>query len=142
MLRRLRRYRQRRCPFFRRTRSPHRTYALPLVAPSQAAREGPARGPFLECSAASADIGRGAALSFVVHAVLIGLTLYLSSRPHKQLEKDLRAVTFLNAPPPPPISAEALPFLSSYTQSSSDLRSTSRRALTSSSRRTCARSLS
>src|SRR3982751_2431059 len=48
------------------------------------------------------QIGRGAALSFVVHAVLIGLTLYLSSRPHKQLEKDLRAVTFLNAPPPPP----------------------------------------
>src|SRR6516162_7294379 len=48
------------------------------------------------------QVGRGATLSFGIHAFLIVAAVYLSSRPHKELEKDLRAVTFLNAPPPPP----------------------------------------
>jgi periplasmic protein TonB len=48
------------------------------------------------------QIGRGASFSLGVHALLVVLVVYLSSRPHKELEKNLRAVTFMNAPPPPP----------------------------------------
>src|SRR6202050_2465691 len=47
-------------------------------------------------------LGRGAMMSFAVHALLLGLALYVSSRPKADHEK-LRAVTFSNpAPPPPP----------------------------------------
>jgi periplasmic protein TonB len=41
-------------------------------------------------------------MSFAVHALLLGLAIYVSSRPKADHEK-LRAVTFFNpAPPPPP----------------------------------------
>lgn len=47
-------------------------------------------------------LGRGALMSFGVHALLLGLAVYASSRPKAGPEK-LRAVTFFNpAPPPPP----------------------------------------
>ena len=41
-------------------------------------------------------------MSFAVHALLLGLAVYVSSRPKADHEK-VRAVTFFNpAPPPPP----------------------------------------
>jgi protein TonB len=40
-------------------------------------------------------------MSFAVHALLLGLAVYASSRPKAATEK-LRAVTFINAAPPPP----------------------------------------
>ena len=47
------------------------------------------------------QLGRGAILSIAAHGVLIGLALYLSSRPSTHQEA-LRTVTFFNPPPPPP----------------------------------------
>jgi protein TonB len=46
-------------------------------------------------------LGRGALMSFAVHAVILGLVLYVSSRP-KHAQETLRAVTFFNSAPPPP----------------------------------------
>src|ERR1700691_4479467 len=47
-------------------------------------------------------LGRGAMMSFAVHALLVGLARSVSSRPKADHEK-WRAVTFFNpAPPPPP----------------------------------------
>ena len=47
-------------------------------------------------------LGRGALVSFGVHALLLGLALYISSRPKSDGPEKLRAVTFFNPPPPPP----------------------------------------
>jgi protein TonB len=47
-------------------------------------------------------LGRGAILSIVAHGVIIGLVLYISSRPSSHVQEKLRAVTFFNPPPPPP----------------------------------------
>src|SRR5580704_1538056 len=47
-------------------------------------------------------LGRGAVMSFAVHAVLLGLVLYISSRPKSDGAEKVRAVTFFNSPPPPP----------------------------------------
>lgn len=41
-------------------------------------------------------------LSIVAHAVLIGLALYISSRPSAHASEKVRAVTFFAPPPPPP----------------------------------------
>ena len=47
-------------------------------------------------------LGRGALISFGIHALLFGLAIYISSRPKVEEEKP-RTVTFFNpAPPPPP----------------------------------------
>jgi protein TonB len=48
------------------------------------------------------QVGRGAIVSAGIHAALIVLGFYLSSRPRHEAEKDLRAVMFFNPPPPPP----------------------------------------
>jgi protein TonB len=47
-------------------------------------------------------LGRGAMLSIGVHVLLLGLALYISSRPKSGGEEKLRSVTFFNPPPPPP----------------------------------------
>jgi protein TonB len=49
------------------------------------------------------QVGRGASLSLGLHAALVVAAVFLSTRPHKKVEKDLRAVTFFNPPPPPPL---------------------------------------
>ena len=48
------------------------------------------------------QLGRGAILSIAAHGVLIGLALYISSRPSTHGQEKLREVTFFNPPPPPP----------------------------------------
>jgi len=55
----------------------------------------------LEQNIPKRKLGRGAMMSFAVHALLLGLAVYASSRPKAATEK-LRAVTFINAAPPPP----------------------------------------
>jgi periplasmic protein TonB len=55
----------------------------------------------LELNIPRRQLGRGAVLSIVAHGVLIGLALYISSRPSTHHEK-LRELTFFNPPPPPP----------------------------------------
>src|SRR6185503_5695238 len=56
----------------------------------------------LERNIPKRQFGRGAILSIVIHALVLLVVVYLSSRPAKAVEKDLRAVTFLATPPPPP----------------------------------------
>jgi protein TonB len=46
-------------------------------------------------------LGRGALMSFGVHAFFLALAIYVGSRP-KVEEPKTRAVTFFNPPPPPP----------------------------------------
>jgi protein TonB len=47
-------------------------------------------------------LGRGAMFSFAFHAALLGLAIYISSRPKSDDHEKVRAVTFFNPPPPPP----------------------------------------
>jgi periplasmic protein TonB len=47
-------------------------------------------------------LGRGALMSFAVHAALLALALYISSRPKSDRNEKLRTVTFFSPPPPPP----------------------------------------
>ncbi len=55
------------------------------------------------------EVGRGVSLSLFVHAAVIVAAVFLSTRPHRKLEKDLRAVTFFNPPPPPPLPPPSPP---------------------------------
>ena len=47
-------------------------------------------------------LGRGAIMSFVVHAIILGAVIYVSSRPKTDDSEKVRAVTFFNPPAPPP----------------------------------------
>jgi protein TonB len=56
----------------------------------------------LSRSAQRRPLGRGAVLSLLAHATLIGIVVYVSSRPRVDENATSRAVTFFNPPPPPP----------------------------------------
>src|SRR6185503_5774546 len=46
--------------------------------------------------------GTGATLSVVAHIALVGLAIYISSRPREPQKKDVDVTFFAPAPPPPP----------------------------------------